>query len=149
VTIFCEVQVKYNVQIFIQIPKEQNGNLNWYALVTDVSGGYSPSVLDAIRNALEVSIHTSFGMGADYAPLTYHEAFYLATLGGARGIVNCCYFTFKLKQIMKIFEHLWLSSFSLYEGVSKSFWTELITKQTMTTLIEKQHKGLWWQNSLD
>jgi hypothetical protein len=37
--------------------------------------------------------------------------------------------------------------FKIYKGISKSFWTELITKST--TLIEKQHKGLWCQNSLD
>jgi guanine deaminase len=71
------------------------------ALVADVSGGFSPSVLDAIRNALDVSIHISFGKCEDYAPLTYHEAFYLATLGGATGILNFATVTFKLKQAMK------------------------------------------------
>ncbi|GFG30153.1 hypothetical protein Cfor_09541 [Coptotermes formosanus] len=55
-------------------------------LGTDVSGGFSPSVLDAIRNALDVSIHISFGKGEDYAPLTYREVFYLATLGGATAV---------------------------------------------------------------
>jgi hypothetical protein len=38
----------------------------------------------------------------------------------------------------------------IYKGVSKSFRTESITKYTLTTInIEKQHKGLWRQNSLD
>lgn len=55
-------------------------------LGTDVSGGYSPSILDTIRNALDVSIHVSFGKGEDYKPLTYQEAFYLATLGGAEAV---------------------------------------------------------------
>ncbi|PNF20793.1 Guanine deaminase [Cryptotermes secundus] len=55
-------------------------------LGTDVSGGYSPSILDAIRNTLDVSIHISYGKGSNYAPLTYPEAFYLATLGGARAV---------------------------------------------------------------
>jgi len=55
-------------------------------LGTDVSGGFSPSILDAIRNALGVSIHISFGKGEDYVPLTFREAFYLATLGGATAI---------------------------------------------------------------
>lgn len=50
-----------------------------------MAGGYSPSILDAIRNALDVSIHVSFGKDEDYEPITYHEAFYLATLGGAEG----------------------------------------------------------------
>jgi guanine deaminase len=70
-------------------------------LVADVSGGFSPSVLDAIRNALDVSIHISFGKGEDYAPLTYREVFYLATLGGATGILDFATVTFKLKQVMK------------------------------------------------
>ncbi|PSN46075.1 Guanine deaminase [Blattella germanica] len=55
-------------------------------LGTDVSGGYSPSILDAIRNALDVSIHISLGAQMGYIPLNYHEAFYLATLGGARAL---------------------------------------------------------------
>jgi len=44
-----------------------------------------------------------------------------------------------------------LSNFALeYEGVSKSFWTEsIMTTTNNKTLIEKEHKGLWWQNSLD
>jgi len=38
----------------------------------------------------------------------------------------------------------------IYEDVSKSFRTESITKYTLTTItIQKQHKCLWWQNSLD
>jgi cytosine/adenosine deaminase-related metal-dependent hydrolase len=79
------MQTEDCIWIFIPFPKEQNRNLNFYAHVTDVSGGYSPSILDAIRNTLDVSIHISYGKGSKYAPLTYHEAFYLATLGGARG----------------------------------------------------------------
>jgi len=37
------------------------------------------------------------------------------------------------------------------KGISKSFQTESIIKYTLTTvtLIEKQHKELWQQNSLD
>jgi hypothetical protein len=69
--------------------------------VADVSGGFSPSILDAIRNALDVSIHISFGKGEDYVPLTFREAFYLATLGGAKGIVNFATVSSKLKQAMK------------------------------------------------
>jgi hypothetical protein len=39
----------------------------------------------------------------------------------------------------------------IYESVSKSFRTESITKSRTTTKtpVEKQHKGLWRQNSLD
>lgn len=68
---------------------EPNGILIFTVFVADVSGGFSPSILDAIRNALDVSIHISFEKGEDYIPLTFREAFYLATLGGAKGTVNC------------------------------------------------------------
>jgi hypothetical protein len=37
-------------------------------------------------------------------------------------------------------------AFTEYEGVSKSFRTESTKQQT---LVGKQHKGLWRQNSLD
>ncbi|MGH0125976.1 UNVERIFIED_CONTAM: hypothetical protein FKN15_017684 [Acipenser sinensis] len=50
----------------------------------DVSGGYSPSMLDAVRRALDTSkaltIQTS-----GYETLTYKEVFRLATLGGSQG----------------------------------------------------------------
>lgn len=51
----------------------------------DVSGGPSPCILDAIRAALDTSIHVSFSK-KNHRPLDYQEAFYLATLGGAKGI---------------------------------------------------------------
>jgi hypothetical protein len=39
----------------------------------------------------------------------------------------------------------------MYEGVSKSFQTEAIAniRLLLALLVEKQHKGLWQQNSLD
>ena len=52
---------------------------------TDVSGGYSPSILNAQRLAVHTSKIVSFGKGKDYIPLTYKDAFSLATLGGAKG----------------------------------------------------------------
>jgi hypothetical protein len=56
-------------------------------LLADVSGGYSTSILNAIRSALHMSIHIFLKKCKDsnYVPLSYHEAFYLATLGGAKG----------------------------------------------------------------
>ncbi|KAK3930206.1 Guanine deaminase [Frankliniella fusca] len=54
-------------------------------LGTDVSGGPSPSILDAIRAALDTSIHVSFSK-KNYKPLNYQEVFYLATLGGAKAL---------------------------------------------------------------
>ena len=61
--------------------------------------------MDAIRNALDVSIHISFGKGEDYVPLTFREAFYLATLGGATGIINFATVTSKLTQAIVVFPH--------------------------------------------
>lgn len=72
-------------------------------LGTDVSGGYSASILTAIRDALNVSHHLNFfkkqnviGSGrianpdaeqnANYLPLSYKNALYLATLGGAEAL---------------------------------------------------------------
>ncbi|XP_067014300.2 guanine deaminase [Anabrus simplex] len=54
-------------------------------LGTDVSGGYSPSIIDAMHKALSVGIHLSFN-DEKLSPLNYHEIFYLATLGGAQAL---------------------------------------------------------------
>lgn len=54
-------------------------------LGTDVSGGCNMSILDAMRSALNTSIHLSYSR-PDYKPLTYHEAFYLGTIGGAEAL---------------------------------------------------------------
>ncbi|XP_058810850.1 guanine deaminase [Phymastichus coffea] len=54
-------------------------------LGTDVSGGNFPSILDAMRAALQVSVHLSF-VKSNYKPLTYRDVFYLATLGGAEAL---------------------------------------------------------------
>lgn len=52
------------------------------ALGTDISAGYSPSILDACRQAIIASKCKNFE-NPDFAPLTAAEAFSLATLGGA------------------------------------------------------------------
>lgn len=52
-------------------------------LGTDVSGGYSPSVLEAVRHASLVSRHVALVEG-DAAKLSVEEALYLATRGGAK-----------------------------------------------------------------
>jgi guanine deaminase len=51
-------------------------------LGTDMSGGYSPSVLEAARQALLVSRHVAM-KGDDAAKLSVEEVLYLATRGGA------------------------------------------------------------------
>jgi len=52
-------------------------------LGTDVAGGYHPSILDAARQAITASKLTHLN-NKDNAPLSYQEAFFLATLGGSR-----------------------------------------------------------------
>ena len=71
----------------------QSSNVVWlcvcvvFSSLTDVSAGYSPSILDAMRLALHTSKAVWFKKGGDneYAPLSHHEALYLATVGGAQG----------------------------------------------------------------
>ncbi|EFX05314.1 chlorohydrolase family protein [Grosmannia clavigera kw1407] len=52
-------------------------------LGTDMSGGYSPSVLEAARLAALVSRHVAMG-GDEDAKLSVEEVLFLATAGGAR-----------------------------------------------------------------
>lgn len=53
------------------------------SLGTDVSGGYTPSILVEAREALFVSRHVAMTQG-DRAKLSVEEALYLATRGGAK-----------------------------------------------------------------
>ena len=59
-------------------------------LGTDVAGGFSPSMLDAIRNARVASVAVTQIAGKQNSKvvqdlrLSYPQLFYLATLGGAR-----------------------------------------------------------------
>ncbi|KAG6353974.1 hypothetical protein INS49_004945 [Diaporthe citri] len=53
-------------------------------LGTDVSGGYSPSVLDAARQAALVSRHVAMGSSDEGDKLSVEEVLHLATRGGAR-----------------------------------------------------------------
>jgi guanine deaminase len=56
-------------------------------LGTDVSGGYSPSVLEAVRQALMCSRNLAMGEAGEEAErrkLSVEEALYLGTLGGAK-----------------------------------------------------------------
>lgn len=59
-----------------------------YLFNIDVSGGDSASILDAIRRCMDVSSHLCIAdknTSKKNGPLTWLEAFYLATLGGAKG----------------------------------------------------------------
>lgn len=52
-------------------------------LGTDMSGGYSPSILETVRQALLVSRHIAMGED-ERAKLSVEECLYLATRGGAK-----------------------------------------------------------------
>jgi guanine deaminase len=52
-------------------------------LGTDVSGGFHPSILENVRQAIWVSRHLSIQTASDAAKLSTEEALYLATRGGA------------------------------------------------------------------
>ncbi|EXJ59799.1 guanine deaminase [Cladophialophora yegresii CBS 114405] len=54
-------------------------------LGTDVSGGYSPSILDAVRNACIVSRHVGYLAGGNSrCNLSVADGLWLATMGGAK-----------------------------------------------------------------
>ncbi|KAJ5071059.1 guanine deaminase [Anaeramoeba ignava] len=53
---------------------------------TDVSGGYSPSMMDCIRQAIIASKATMFNTKNPDDELSYQDAFYFATLGGASAL---------------------------------------------------------------
>ena len=55
---------------------------------TDVSGGHSPSMLDAIRQCITASTVMAFSKTECYKSLTHKDAFQLATLGGSEGMVT-------------------------------------------------------------
>jgi len=52
-------------------------------LGTDISGGYHPSVLDSVHQAITASKVTAFNSN-DKSQLSHKEGFFLATLGGAQ-----------------------------------------------------------------
>ena len=52
----------------------------------DISGGYSPSVFNAVKMAIGASKALGFTKAGGHNTVGHHEALYMATLGGARGI---------------------------------------------------------------
>jgi guanine deaminase len=53
-------------------------------LGTDVAGGFSPSILEAMRHAILSSKALKITKGAEYLAIGFVEAFWMATRGGAR-----------------------------------------------------------------
>lgn len=76
----CEVKLK-------QLPLLSCGR----CVNSDVAGGYSASMLDAVRRALDVSKILSI-QDPEYNTLTFEEVFRLATLGGSQGWRTVCLF---------------------------------------------------------
>ena len=57
--------------------------------LTDVSAGHSVCMLDAMRHAVQASNTLYITKGdKEYQFLSHNEAFYMATMGGARGVVG-------------------------------------------------------------
>ncbi|KAG7730966.1 hypothetical protein KL933_000761 [Ogataea haglerorum] len=55
-------------------------------LGTDISGGFSPSMLTTARHAVLVSRHVAMKTKSDHDKISVNESLYLATLGGAKVI---------------------------------------------------------------
>lgn len=53
-------------------------------VVSDVAGGYSASMLDAVRRTLDTSKVLTI-QDPEHDTLTFEEVFRLATLGGSQG----------------------------------------------------------------
>ncbi|KNC82283.1 guanine deaminase [Sphaeroforma arctica JP610] len=88
-------------------------------LGTDVSGGYSSSMLDSMRQAIICSTAVHF-QDESRVPLSYQEVFYLATLGGATVLgMDDTLGTFEVgKQFdaLRVNPDVEGSPFDLYEG---------------------------------
>ena len=81
---------------FFSILKNNSWEFSWqnlyqchfpllFLLFVDVSGGESSSMLVAMRDCIKASNVLSLNKSDGYTPLTFKEAFFLATLGGCQG----------------------------------------------------------------
>jgi len=61
--------------------------------ISDVSGGYSISMLDAMRCSITVSNIIASAKDGGYVPFNYQDALRLATISGAEG--NSCFWVYK------------------------------------------------------
>ncbi|XP_074660179.1 guanine deaminase-like [Tubulanus polymorphus] len=84
-------------------------------LGTDLAGGYHPSILDAMRNAIAVSNILSVQKGDDYRPLVYQDVFRLATLGGAEAL--CMDERLGSFEVGKEFDALLIDPHTNYSGI--------------------------------
>lgn len=93
----------------------------------DVSGGESPSMLVAIRDCIKASNVLSFGKTEEYKPLSFKEAFFLATLGGSQGKISVKTANLLSSQVVTSKKY-WYTSFiltlKLEEQYNKTICTE-------------------------
>lgn len=68
--------------------------------VSDVAGGYSSSMLDAVRRALDASKVLTI-QNPEHSTLTFEEVFRLATLGGSQGETQKPHSKLELKHILR------------------------------------------------
>lgn len=82
----CPTSNRFLLSGIMPFRKYQTENLEM-GLGTDVAGGYSLSMLSEMREAIENSKQFSlFSKEKGLQPMTLEEAFYLATLGGAKAL---------------------------------------------------------------
>ncbi|KKR09056.1 MAG: guanine deaminase, guanine deaminase [Candidatus Peregrinibacteria bacterium GW2011_GWE2_39_6] len=82
----CPTSNRFLMSGIMPFRKYQNLNLQM-SLGTDVAGGYSLSMLNEMREAIENSKTVILFQGKkNIPPMTITEAFYLATLGGAKNL---------------------------------------------------------------
>lgn len=80
----CPTSNRFLISGIMPFRKYQRENLEM-GLGTDVAGGYSLSMFNEMKEAIENSKYLFlFSKGKSGSPMTLAEAFYLATLGGAK-----------------------------------------------------------------
>lgn len=80
----CPTSNRFLISGIMPFRKYQKENLEM-GLGTDVAGGYSLSMFNEMKEAIENSKYLFlFSKGKSGSPMTLMEAFYLATLGGAK-----------------------------------------------------------------
>lgn len=102
-------------------------------LGTDSGGGFSSSMLDAMRQAMIASNHRAVLSKGSDAPLSMDELLYLATLGGAKVCgMDALIGNF---EVGKKFDALWISSSDRYGR--DSIMTPRDAQDSLRTLVEK------------
>lgn len=92
------------------------------ALGTDVSGGSSLSMLNAIQTAILASKSLNLLKDQDYKPLTLIEAFYLATAGGGAAIGNKKLGKFEVGMVFDTLFIEYENPFQTFTNVKDSFY---------------------------